>query len=209
MGIEILSNHVDFRANYYDADNGKEKIGQYSTQSRETVSQTTSSTKSSSSTTATTVRSGTEPYAEGHAIYYDLYGGTTTNYTTKTNYTTTYRTTTTTTSTSKWFEQYETGMDGWDAELGLKLPLPIGPEVRLFGGYYSYDNPFGDDVDGLKARLEIKTGPYLALDAEVFEDETLNGSDFFVGARLQIPFPRFELEQVCGRSGFHGSSQPR
>lgn len=191
-GVELLSNSIDFRANYYNADNGKEKIGQYSTQSQETASQTTSSTRASSNTTAT-VRPGTgsggysDPYAEGHAIYYDQYGGTITDYTTKTNYTTTYRTTTT---TSKWFEQYEAGMDGWDTELGFKLPLPIGPEVRLFGGYYSYDNPFGDDVDGLKARLEIKTGPYLALDAEVFEDETLNGSDFFVGARLQIPLSR-------------------
>lgn len=155
--------------------------------------QTTSSTRASSSTTAK-VRPGTggysDPYAEDHGIYYDQYGGTITDYTTKTNYTTTYRTTTTTTTTSKWFEQYEAGMDGWDMELGFKLPLPIGPEVRLFGGYYSYDNPFGDDVDGLKARLEIKTGPYLALDAEIFEDETLNGSDFFVGARLQIPLSR-------------------
>ena len=192
-GVELLSQYVDFRANYYDADNDKEKIGQYSSQSQETVSQTTSSTRASSSTTAK-VRPGTggysDPYAEGHGIYYDQYGGTITDYTTRTNYTTTYRTTTTTTTTSKWFEQYEAGMDGWDAELGFKLPLPIGPEVRLFGGYYSYDNPFGDDVDGLKARLEVKTGPYLALDAEVFEDETLNGSDFFVGARLQIPFSR-------------------
>lgn len=191
-GVELLSQYVDFRANYYDADNDKEKIGQYSSQSQETVSQTTSSTRASSSTTAK-VRPGTggysDPYAEGHGIYYDQYGGIITDYTTRTNYTTTYRTTTTTTTT-KWFEQYEAGMDGWDMEIGFKLPLPIGPEVRLFGGYYSYDNSLGDDVDGLKARLEIKTGPYLALDAEIFEDKTLNGSDFFVGARLQIPFSR-------------------
>lgn len=193
-GVELLSQYVDFRANYYDADNDKEKIGQYSSQNQETVSQTTSRTRASSSTTAT-VRPGTaggysDPYAEGHGIYYDQYGGTITDYTTRTNYTTTYRTTTTTTTTTKWFEQYEAGMDGWDMEIGFKLPLPIGPEVRLFGGYYSYDNSLGDDVDGLKARLEIKTGPYLALDAEIFEDKTLNGSDFFVGARLQIPFSR-------------------
>ena len=193
-GVELLSNFVDFRANYYDADNDKEKIGQYSTQSQETVSQTTSSTRASSTTTASQrpgpVVAYTDPYATGHGIYYDQYASTITDYTTRTNYTTTYRTTTTTTTTTRWFEQYEAGMDGWDAELGFKLPLPIGPEVRLFGGYYSYDNTLGDDVDGLKARLEVKTGPYLALDAEVFEDETLNGSDFFVGARLQIPFSR-------------------
>lgn len=172
-GVELLSNSVDFRANYYDADNGKEKIGSQTRESSETSVATTTSTHTKRSNYS-------DVYASGHGLWSDYTQTTTTKY----------RTVTTTTLTQHWFDQYEAGMDGWDTELGFKLPLPIGPEVRLFGGYYSYDNPFGDDVDGLKARLEIKTGPYLALDAEVFEDETLNGSNFFVGARLQIPLSR-------------------
>ena len=63
-GVELLSNFVDFRANYYDADNGKEKIGQYSTQSQETFSQTSSSTRADSSTTTATVRPGTGGYSD-------------------------------------------------------------------------------------------------------------------------------------------------
>ncbi len=78
-------------------------------------------------------------------------------------------------------------MDGWDAEIGGKLPLPKGPEVRLFAGYYDYDNPLGADFPGAKGRLEVKTGSWLALDVEVFEDEELNDTNYFVGFRLQVP----------------------
>ncbi len=190
-GMELFSDYVDFRANYYDADNSKERIGSYGETSVSKSSRTTASSSTRSSTTSNThgAPGGTisDPYAEGHAIYLDITGKAITDYITTATTTTTYRTTTTTTTTQKLFEQFEAGMDGWDAELGFKIPTGKGPEVRLYGGYYDYDNPLGDDLSGLKGRLELKTGKYFTLDAEVFEDEELNDSNYFVGFRLQVP----------------------
>ncbi len=156
-GLELFSDYIDFRANYYDADNDKELIGSYG----ETVTE---------STTRTSYSYGA-PWATNHEIV--------------TSKTKTERTTTTV--TSKFFEQFEAGMDGWDSEIGCKLPFNKGPEVRIFAGYYDYDNPVGEDLSGGKGRLEIKTGSWLTLDAEVFEDEALNDTDYFIGFRLQVP----------------------
>lgn len=167
-GVELLSKYVDFRSNYYDADNSKERIG----------SATSTSVQKTSRTTATARNEYSDPYAEGNSIFWDVDSVVTT------------RTTTTTTTTSRLFEQFEAGMDGWDAEIGGKIPIDMGPEVRLYAGYYDYDNPVGTDISGVKGRIEIKTGAYFALDAEVFEDEELNGSNYFVGFRLQVPLTR-------------------
>jgi hypothetical protein len=104
--------------------------------------------------------------------------------------TTTIKTTTTnTTTTNMFFEQFEGTLEGWDAEIGVKLPLAEQmPEVRLFYGYYDFDKRYGGEIPGPKARLEVRAGPYLTLDAEVFEDEELNDTKYFVGVRFHMPF---------------------
>ncbi|PIE64422.1 MAG: hypothetical protein CSA26_08075 [Desulfobacterales bacterium] len=78
-------------------------------------------------------------------------------------------------------------MDGWDLEIGFKIPTGSAPELRIFAGWYDYDNPLGGDISGIKGRLELQTGEYFTLDAEVFEDDNLNGSNYFLGFRLLIP----------------------
>ncbi len=157
-GLEFFSEYVDVRANYYDADNDKERIGDYSQQVTETSTQVS-------------YGNGGQPFATGHEVVSER----------------TRIERTTTKVTGSFFEQFEAGMDGWDAEIGGKLPLPKGPEIRLFAGYYDYDNTLGDDFSGGKGRLEVKTGSWLSLDAEVFEDEDFNDTSYFVGFRLQVP----------------------
>jgi len=127
------------------------------------------------------------PYPSGHSIWRDYI--TTTDYHITTRKTETITTNTETTTIRRLFEQFETALEGYDLELGVKLPVPEElPEVRLFGGWYDFDNPYGGDINGWKGRLEVRAGRYLTFDAEVYEDDEFNGSDYFIGARLQIPF---------------------
>ncbi len=85
----------------------------------------------------------------------------------------------------------EQAMEGFDCEVGVRLPIPLvqdWSEVKLFAGYYSFDNDLSSTVEGWKGRLEVRAVPALLLDAEVFEDDDLNGSSYYVGARMQVPF---------------------
>ncbi len=157
LGLELFSDYVDFRANFYDADNSRQRIASYN----ETLTE---------SVTRTRYRYGT-PWATHHEIV--------------ANRTRTDRTSTTV--TKKVFDQFEAAMDGWDTEIGCKIPFNTGPEIRLFAGYYGYRNPEGEDFSGGKGRLEVKTGSWLTFDTELFEDKELHGTNYFVGLRLQIP----------------------
>jgi len=121
--------------------------------------------------------------------------------TTNVRETTTTTFTTDRTFTDLFFEKREGGLEGYDFELGYKFPLADTlPEVRLFGGYYDFEGPFESEIKGAKGRLEVRAGEYFTFDAEVFEDEELHGSDYFVGARLNLPFSFSNL--VNGRNPF-------
>ena len=160
FGVELLSPWIDARANYYDPDDDKNVV----------ASQTETTTRQSVSSSA----SWRDPYAEDHYILQD--------------YVVT-RTVTTTTST-KTYEQFEQALGGYDWEIGLRLPLPVKAEkleARIFGGYYDFDNDLGANVDGWKARAELRLAASLFLDAGVYEDDQLTGSDWFAGARLSVP----------------------
>lgn len=170
VGLEFLSNWVDARANWYNADNSPKLISAYDTQN----------------VTVSTVRDWRNPYARVHGIYQG------------------YTDVTTTTTTTRRFEKFEAGLDGFDTEVGVRLPLPQrAPQVRAFVGYYRYYNPFGANVEGAKSRLEVRAAQYLTLDAEVYAHKDLNGSKYFVGARLNLPFSLTRLMQ--GRNPFAGA----
>ncbi len=171
VGFEILSAWIDARANYYDADDESQLVD------RRTETATSRSEQYSSSWSA--------PYADEHSILQD--------------YTTT-RTLTTVTST-RTFEQFEAAYGGYDWEIGLRLPLKTDSlEARVFGGYYDFDREFGRDVQGWKVRTELRVLSTLFLDAGLYEDEDLTGSDWFAGARLSVPL---DLAQIArGRNPF-------
>ena len=83
---------------------------------------------------------------------------------------------------------YEEALTGFDGEVGVKVPLlDKWVETRVFAGYYSYSRDHGDDISGFKGRLEMRVLPILTLDAEVFENDELHGTQYYVGARVNIP----------------------
>ncbi len=199
-GLEFLSKWLDARINYYDPEDKTDLINEAQLQAvnvdvKTDVSTRTSTSVSTSSAVVgtTTTSTAADPFFTGHNIAASSSSATTTataTTTTRRTTTTTTRTTTrTTTVTDMFFEQFEAGLKGVDAEVGVKLPLPdTAPEVRLFAGYYDFDGPFDQKIKGAKGRLELRAGPFVTVDAEVFEDKELNGTDWFLGARLHFPF---------------------
>jgi len=95
---------------------------------------------------------------------------------------------TTTTTTEKYFERFEASMSGFDGEVGVRVPyVDQLAETRLFVGYQSFDNPWGSDLEGVTARLEVQPFPGLYLDAQYFDEDDLDETAFAVGARLVLP----------------------
>ena len=205
-GLEFLSNWVDARANYYKPEDIQILINEATVQAVEvstdtgvTVSRSQSVVRTSEDLGTTSTTSAPTGIAySGHG----LVASTTTtntnrvrNTTTTTIRTTTRQTTTTnTTTTNMFFEQFEGALEGWDAEIGVKLPLKdTHPEVRVFYGYYDFDKRFGGEIRGPKGRLEVRMGPYFTFDAEVFDDKELNDTKYFVGARFHMPFDLAKL----------------
>ncbi|HBA84261.1 MAG TPA: hypothetical protein DCZ95_09235 [Verrucomicrobia bacterium] len=173
LGLEVLSRWVDARANYYRPENQETTVGSATEQNVE---------RSSSSRSE-----WGNPFAEDNDILQPLF---------------TERSTRTTTTTL-FYEQYQRAMEGCDGELGLRLPLPLRPETletRVFGGYYWFDADYGDNVEGFKARAELRLLSSLFLDASWFENEDLTGSDYYIGGRFRVPFDLSALAK--GRNPF-------
>ena len=97
-------------------------------------------------------------------------------------------TTRTTKTITQLFERFEDSMDGFDTELGYLLPFfnELG-EFRLFGGYYGFGNPYGDDIEGVKARAEMRLSSKFAIDTAWYEDEEITGDNWVFGFRVNIP----------------------
>ena len=121
------------------------------------------------------------------------------------------RTTRTETVQTDTFETFEGTLEGYDIEIGGLIPIPLDwLETRLFLGYYHFEpNLDVPDVEGWKARLEVRALPALLVDAELFMndefevDATLfEETEYLVGARLQIPFNAGSIFQ--GKNPFEG-----
>lgn len=112
-----------------------------------------------------------------------------------------------TTGTSKFrTSRYEGALEGFNAEVGFLVPgLDRYMEVRLFAGAYYYNNPFGSDYSGFKARLEARFLPGLIADVEYWDDAYLMGGHWTGELRVSIPFSLFSLAQ--GRNPFEGASE--
>ncbi|MGD9613453.1 MAG: beta strand repeat-containing protein, partial [Kiritimatiellia bacterium] len=131
------------------------------------------------------------PYAEDHYIVQDYVQ----------------TRTLTTITTIRTFEQYEQALGGYDWEIGLRLPIRSADlEARLFGGYYDFDRDFGAAARGWKTRAEVRVRSSLYLDAGLYENEDLTGSDWFAGARWSTPLDLGQLAR--GRNPF-GAAKAR
>lgn len=171
FGLELLSQWLDARFNYYDPED------------KTFVAASATETSTRQSVHATT--RWEDPYATGHEVRQNLL-------------TTRQLTTITTTHT---FELFEQPYGGHDWEIGLRLPINCnGFEARLFGGYYDFDRDFGAAARGWKTRAEIRLRASLFLDAGLYENDQLTGSDWYLGARLTTPLDLAQLAR--GRNPF-------
>ncbi|HSH95732.1 MAG TPA: inverse autotransporter beta domain-containing protein, partial [Roseimicrobium sp.] len=188
VGVEIGTRYVEVRGNYYIPLSDKQLAEQQRT--REVIQN--SSTRQSNSTTPLS-----DPYATGNTVAQDAL------------FTTRATTTTRTTTIDRLFRRYEEGMEGWDAEVAVLVPgLDKYFDLRLIGGYYSFDNqPFGaqtggtGNVEGFKAGVEIRPVPAVILTGTWYEDDRLTGSDWTAGIQLQLPF---EMGDIGDGKGFWG-----
>lgn len=177
FGIEYLCSLFDARANIYVPFDDKELVREFE-RSESSVSQQ----RSSSSTTAVEA-----PIGMGNSVVQP------------TTITTVDSISTTTRTTTMGFREYETTMEGWDAEIGIAIPLPSLEEhiqAKLFGGYYSFNGIMGvEDSEGFRGRLEVQFFPNLLLDAVYYADDNFNGGNYSVGLYFSMPFDLTELIQ--------------
>lgn len=112
---------------------------------------------------------------------------------------------------SRTYEQYEGTLEGFDTEIGFLLPgLDRYAEVRLFAGYYHYNNPFGSDYEGFKARLEARLLPGVIADLAYWDDTALMGGHWTAGIRASVPFrPLRLLKGENPFAGFLDAFKPR
>ena len=104
------------------------------------------------------------------------------------------------------FKRYESAFEGFDSEIGFLIPgLDRYAKVRIFGGYYHFENEFGGDYDGFKGRLEARLLPGVFLDVEYWDDTVLMGGHWTAGARVTVPFSLFDLAK--GRNPFAGAGE--
>jgi hypothetical protein len=87
------------------------------------------------------------------------------------------------------YSQYEGGLEGFESELGFLIPkLDRYAEVRVFAGYYHFNNPFGSDFEGFKARLEAHLLPGLIANVSYYDDTALMGGRWTADIRASVPF---------------------
>ena len=102
-------------------------------------------------------------------------------------------------------DSYEEPLRGLDFEVGVLVPyLSDYMETRLYGGGYCYESRIGSNVTGKKLKIEARPVQLLTLEFEV-KDDTLNGTDYFVGGYFTLPFEIGNLFQ--GKNPFEGASK--
>ena len=115
-------------------------------------------------------------------------------------------TTTNTRHRTRTFQTFEAELEGLNGEVGFLIPgLDRYMETRVFGGYYHYNNPFGHDYNGFKARLEAHFLPGIIGNVEWWDDAYLNGGHWTAGLRASVPFDFFNL--FSGRNPFEGAGE--
>jgi len=114
--------------------------------------------------------------------------------------------TTTRTEKRKTVKRFDEALQGWNAEVGFLLPgLDQYMEVRAFAGAYGYQNPFGSDYVGFKARVEARIVPAITANVEYWDDANLMGGHWTGELRVTVPFSIFNL--ASGRNPFEGAAE--
>ena len=193
-GVEVLSRWVDFRANYYLPEQNRRVIGKTQTMD---ISQ-----KVSSSSQPLGPRTVGDTFSfQGNNILDTTSGFNQTLNTLNIRET----------ETKRFWERYEAGSRGGDAEVGVLIPgLDRYAEVRLFGGYYYFNNEFGKDVNGFKGRAEVRALPAVTFDAAYYQDKEVIGSNWYFGMRVSATFDLANLANHKNPfAGFADSFKPK
>jgi hypothetical protein len=107
-----------------------------------------------------------------------------------------------TTTTTSLYRIFEEPLEGYDGEIGFWLPLLRDRmPTAVYVGYYDYSSDFEDDFSGVKGRLESRVHPNITLDAEWFEDDDLNRTDYFAGIRFHAPIDFWNGLSFAPRAG--------
>ncbi len=184
-GLEVLTHWVDWRINGYFPQDDEQTFAH----SSDTRRRTSNATSTASSTSVVVSNPG----------QIALFRTTTTTTTTTTTNVQTRKTRT------RFFENHERAMPGFDTELGFLIPgLDRYMETRVFGGYAYFQEGYARDISTGTARLECRVLPSLIADVQYKgDDRLLDGrNNWFWGLRGEIPFDLGNL--VEGRSPFAG-----
>ncbi|MEA3186195.1 MAG: hypothetical protein QOD99_25 [Chthoniobacter sp.] len=98
----------------------------------------------------------------------------------------------------------EAGLAGFYTEAGVLVPgLDHYFELRLFAGYYHYNNPFGHDFRGFEARAEAQLLQGVTADISYYDDKYFMGGHWIAGIRVSVPF---EIGNIFrGKNPFEGA----
>lgn len=103
---------------------------------------------------------------------------------------------------------YETLMPGFDAEIGVRLPVidQLG-EMRVFAGGYYFDARHVKDIKGIKSRFEWAPIPFLSLGAAWYSNKHLHGEKWQAQLAVKLPFSMNALQS--GRNPFSVDYTPK
>lgn len=104
------------------------------------------------------------------------------------------------TSTSKTFEKAATG---GDVELGG--PIPYLPWLKVFGSYYRYDFRKFKDMQGWKARGEIKPFKFITFNLETYDDNK-GDQEYRMDTRFNLAFDNFTPKSIL--AAFKSEKEP-
>ena len=176
-GVEVIGDWMEFRANgYLPEQNGR---------SFDRTSATSDSLQTS--VLNSNLSLGT-PFGSGYGIFQNFTQQTTLS--------------TTRSKTTYYYSRYEAGMRGIDLEVGGLIPyVERYGDVRVFGGYYYFSNPYGRDFSGGKARLEAQITDHVILDVSWTQDQQIGSGNFYAGLRFSIPLGAGKDPEPTGRRG--------
>ncbi len=83
---------------------------------------------------------------------------------------------------------YEEPLRGFDYEGGLLIPyLSDVIETRAYMGGYHYHSGLGNNINGIKTRIEARPAPAFTIEAQIKHDNVFH-TDVYVGGYVSVPF---------------------
>lgn len=98
---------------------------------------------------------------------------------------------------------YERVANGGDVELGA--PIPYLPWIKIFGSFYHYNFRKFKDMNGWKARSEIKPFKFITINLETYDDNK-GDQEYRMDGRFNLAFDDFTPKSIL--SAFKLAKEP-